>query len=116
MAKGFSQKLGVDYEETYSPVVKNDSLQTILAIAAARDLELVQLDVKTAFLNSELQQELYMEQPAGFEIKGREAEVCRLHRSLYGLKQASRAWNEKFNFFLVKYRFTRGLADPCVYF
>lgn len=57
-----------------------------------------------------------MEQPTGFEIKGREAEVFRLHRSLYGLKQASRAWNEKFNSFFVMYGFTRGMADPCVYF
>ena len=94
--------------------MKHDSLRTILAIAAERDLELIQLDVKTAFLYGDLREELYMEQPAGFKVKGREDEVCRLHRSLYGLKQSSRAWNEKFNSFLLKYGFTRGLADPCV--
>jgi len=116
VAKGFSQKKGVDYEETYSPVVKHDSLRTVLAVAAAKDLEMVQLDVKTAFLNGELEEELFMEQPAGFEVNGRENEVCRLQRSLYGLKQASRNWNKKFDSFIVKYGFTRGVADPCVYY
>jgi hypothetical protein len=91
-------------------------LRTVLAVAAAKDLEMVQLDLKTAFLNGELEEELFMGQPAGFEVNGRENEVCRLQRSLYGLKQASRNWNKKFDSFIVKYGFTRGVADPCVYY
>lgn len=113
VAKGFSQRPGIDYDETYSPVVKHDSLRTVLAIAAAEDLEIVQLDVKTAFLNGDLSEVLYMEQPTGFRTSDN---VCLLHRSLYGLKQASRAWNSKFNSFLIKYGFIRSSADPCFYF
>lgn len=76
---------------------------------------MVQLDVKTAFLNGDLHEELYMFQPTGFEIEGQEDLVCRLNKSLYGLKQASRSWNEKFNNFLVQYGFSQSKADPCVY-
>jgi transposase InsO family protein len=115
VAKGFTQRPGIDYEETYSPVVRHDSLRAVLAITAAENLEMVQLDVKTAFLNGDLHEELYMFQPTGFEIEGQEDLVCRLNKSLYGLKQASRSWNEKFNNFLVQYGFSQSKADPCVY-
>lgn len=108
VAKGFLQSPGIDYEETYSPVVKHDSLRTVLAIAAAEDLEIVQLDVKTALLNGDLEKELYMEQPTVFRTSD---DVCLLHRSLYGLKQTSRAWNSKFNGFLIKYGFIGSTAD-----
>jgi hypothetical protein len=114
VAKGFSQRPGIDYGETYSPVVKHDSLRTILSLAAARDLELLQLDVKTAFLNGDIDEELYMDQPTGFKEDSKM--VCLLKKGLYGLKQASRAWNEKFNHFLIQYGFTRSDADSCVYF
>jgi transposase InsO family protein len=115
VAKGFTQRPGIDYEETYSPVVRHDSLRAVLAITAAENLEMVQLDVKTAFLNGDLHEELYMFQPTGFEIEGQEDLVCRLNKLLYGLKQASRSWNEKFNNFLVQYGFSQSKADPCVY-
>jgi transposase InsO family protein len=115
VAKGFTQRPGIDYEETYSPVVRHDSLRAVLAITAAENLEMAQLDVKTAFLNGDLHEELYMFQPTGFEIEGQEDLVCRLNKSLYGLKQASRSWNEKFNNFLVQYGFSQSKADPCVY-
>lgn len=114
VAKGFSQRPGIDYGETYSPVVKHDSLRTILSLAAAHDLELLQLDVKTAFLNGDIDEELYTDQPTGFKEDSQM--VCLLKKGLYGLKQASRAWNEKFNHFLIQYGFTRSNADSCVYF
>jgi hypothetical protein len=116
VAKGYSQIYGLDYVDTFSPVVKPYSLRTILAIAAAKDLEMIQLDIKTAFLNGDLQEEIYMKQPEGFVIPGKENQVCRLLKSLYGLKQASRAWNQKFHAFIMKFGLTQSKADPCVYF
>ena len=115
VAKGFTQQAGIDYSETYSPVVRHDSLRVILAIAGKLDLEIVQMDVKTAFLYGDLQEELYMAQPTGFIKVGEEHLVCQLKRNLYGLKQASRAWNSKFNSFLIQYELQRSEADPCVY-
>ena len=82
----------------HAPVAKHYSLRLIMAIVAAKDLEIIQLDVKTAFLYGDLQEEIYMAQPEGFVIPGKEEAVCRLIKSLYGLKQASRAWNQKFKF------------------
>lgn len=116
VAKGFTQRPGIDFDETYSPVVKHDSLRAVLAIAGAEDLELLQMDVTTAFLHGELEEELYLHQPEGFAVKGRESEVYRLHKSLYGLKQASRTWNQKFDDFLTKFGLTASQADPCVYY
>ena len=95
--------------------MKHDSLRAVLAMAAERDLNMLQLDVKTAFLNGDSKEELYMKQPTGFVVSVREGEVCTLNRSIYGLKQASRAWNIKFHGFLIKFGFIRSRADPCVY-
>ena len=86
MAKGYTQKEGVDYEETFSLVVRFASVRLILAIIANLNLELYQMDVKTAFLNGELDEEIYMDQPIGFVTKGQEHKVCKLKRSIYGLK------------------------------
>ena len=80
VAKGFTQQAGIDYEETYSPVVRHDSLRVIFSVAAQKDLEMVQLDVTTAFLNGDLKEELYMEQPTGFVTPGKENQVCRLKK------------------------------------
>ena len=80
----------MDFEETFSPMVRFTSIRLILAIVAQSNLELHKMEVKTAFLNGELDEEIYMEQPVGFIIKGQEDKVCKLRRSLYGLKQASR--------------------------
>lgn len=89
VARGFSQKRGFDYTETYSPVAKLDTLRLFLALAHRDEMHVHQMDVKTAFLNGILHEEIYMTQPDGFQ-QGKDL-VCRLHRSLYELKQASRA-------------------------
>ncbi|KAM2380536.1 hypothetical protein EV1_040838 [Malus domestica] len=115
VVKGFGQKKGVDFDEIFSPVVKMTSIRVILGMAASMDLELEQLDVKTAFLHGNLEEEIYMEQPKGFEVKGKETLVCKLKKSLYGLKQAPRQWNKKFNSFMVSNGYKRTHADSCVY-
>lgn len=116
MAKGYTQRQGIDYGETYAPVVTYDSLRVILSTAAALDLELIQLDIKTAFLYGHLEEELYLEQPDGFIDPKNKSDVCLLKKSIYGLKQAPRMWNQEFNKFLVKFGLTRSTIDPCVYF
>ena len=90
VAKGYTQQQGIDYEETFSSVVKFASIRLILAIVAHMDLKLHQMDIKTVFLNGELNGEIYMEQPTGFIIQGQEHKVCKLNHSIYGLKQSSR--------------------------
>lgn len=116
VAKGYTQEYGVDYEETFAPVLKQSALRIILGLVAALDLEVKLLDVKTAFLYGELQEEIYMSQPEGFVIPGREKEVCRLIKCIYGLKQAPRVWNARFNEFLAAFGLVRSTADPCVYY
>ena len=88
--KGFGQRKGVDFDEIFSPVVKKSSIRTMLGIAASMNLEVEQLDVKTAFLHGDLEEEIYMEQLEGFIDKGNDQLVCKLKKSLYGLKQAPR--------------------------
>ncbi|KAD2393513.1 hypothetical protein E3N88_40490 [Mikania micrantha] len=95
--KGFRQKEGVDYFDTYSPVTRITSIRLVLGIAALRNLEVHQMDVKTAFLNGDLEEEIYMEQPEGFSALGQEGKVCKLVKSLYGLKQAPKQWHQKFD-------------------
>ena len=88
VVKGFRQKDGLDYFDTYSPVTRITSIRMLIAIAALYNLKIHQMDVKTAFLNGELNEEIYMEQPEGFSVPGKEKKVCKLVKSLYGLKQA----------------------------
>eukprot|EP00253_Pinus_taeda_P015738 PITA_15738 len=92
VARGFSQVEGVDYEETFTPVARYTSIRSIISIAAEMGWKIHQMDVKTAFLNGFIQEEVYIEQPLGFEVHGKESHVCRLKKALYGLKQAPRAW------------------------
>ncbi|KAI3472951.1 hypothetical protein Pfo_029197 [Paulownia fortunei] len=86
VAKGYAQKKGIDYNEVFSPVVKHSSIRILLALAAQLNLELAQLDIKTAFLHGDLEEEIYMTQPEGFKVAGKENWVCKLNKSLYGLK------------------------------
>ncbi|WJZ95622.1 hypothetical protein VitviT2T_014376 [Vitis vinifera] len=115
VAKGFTQKEGVDYEDTFSPVAMLKSIRILLSIAAYYDYEIWQMDVKTTFLNGHLEETIYMVQPEGFVVKDQEQKVCKLQRSIYGLKQASRSWNIKFNEAIKSYGFEQNLGEPCVY-
>jgi hypothetical protein len=92
VARGFSQIEGADYDETFTPVVRYTYIQSIIDIAAEMGWRIHQMDVKTAFLNGFIEEEVYIEQPQGFEVLGRESHVCLLRKALYGLKQAPRAW------------------------
>ena len=103
--KGFWQVQGVDYDETFSPVAMLKSIRIMLVIVAFHDYEIWQMDVKTAFLNGFLEEELYMMQPEGF-INPKDAnKVCKLQRSIYGLVQASRSWNIRFDKVIKAYGF-----------
>eukprot|EP00253_Pinus_taeda_P035139 PITA_35139 len=113
VAKGFQQVHGIDYDETFAPVAKMDSIRLTLAIAAAQRWEVHQMDVKNAFLHGDLSEEIYMEQPHGFIQDS--SLVCRLKKSLYGLKQAPRAWYTKMDSFLLSQNFERCKSDPNVY-
>jgi len=96
--------------------VKYDTLRVILSFVAAHNLEVSQLDVKTAFPSGHLEEEIYLQQPKGFVFAGQEDSICRLHKCLYGLKQASRVWNNTFNTLLKKFRLRPStFANPCLY-
>ncbi len=115
VAQGYTQKFGVDYDETFCPVVRMESFRTILASAIQKDLKLHQIDVTTAFLNGELEEEVYMKQPQGFILEGQEKLVCRLNKSIYGLKQSPRCWNTALHRKLDDMGFVQSTSDPCVY-
>jgi hypothetical protein len=107
---------GIDYEETFAPVARYTSIRTINALAASMGWKLHQMDVKTAFLNDEIEEEVYIEQPEGFVIHDEKTYVCRLKKALYGLKQAPRAWYEKIDGFLMSLGFGKGVVDPNLYY
>src|SRR6266404_1438524 len=115
VAKGFTQIPGIDFDETFSPVARFESLRLLLALAALEDWEIHQMDVKSAFLNGVLEEEIYMEQPQGFITTGQETKVCRLRKAIYGLKQASCAWNLQFHGVLVGLGFKRTHSDAGFY-
>lgn len=115
MAKGYIQREGVDYEETFSPVAMLKSIRILLSIATFYDYEIWQMDVKTAFLNGNLEKSIYMSQPEGFIKQDQEQKVCKLKKSIYGLKQASRSWNIRFDTAIKSYGFEQNVDEPCVY-
>ena len=115
VTKGYSQEERIDYEDTFSSIVIITSVRLILAIVAHMDLELYQMHVKIAFLNGELDEEIYMDQSLFFESKGQEHKVCKFKRSIYGLKQASRQWNIKFHHVVLKDGFKMMEEDHCMY-
>jgi hypothetical protein len=100
VAKGYSQVSGIDFGDIFSPVAKVTSIRLLLSVATAFDFEVEQMDVKTTFLHGDLEEEIYMKQPEGFAVKGKKELVCKLKKSLYGLKQSPRMWYQKFDTFI----------------
>nr|GEY57700.1 retrovirus-related Pol polyprotein from transposon TNT 1-94 [Tanacetum cinerariifolium] len=115
VAKDYAQKEGIDYNEIFSLVVKYSSIRILLALVALLHLELVQMDVKTAFLHGNLEEEIYMVQQEGFKVAEKEHEVCKLHKSLCGLKQSPRHWYKRFDKFMMESKYIRSKYDHCVY-
>ena len=115
VAQGCTQMYGLDYEETFSPVVRFESVRFLLAIGALHQLQLHQMDVSTAFLHGELTDEVYMRQPEGFIKPGKEYLVCHLKRSIYGLKQSPHCWNHTLDNHLKEMGFKQAPCDPCLY-
>ena len=113
MACGFQQEHGRDYDETFAPVAHMTTIRTLLAVASIRHWSVSQLDVKNAFLNGELREEVYMQPPPGYSVP--DGMVCRLRRSLYGLKQAPRAWFERFASVVTAAGFSASDHDPALF-
>jgi Reverse transcriptase (RNA-dependent DNA polymerase) len=112
VVKGYAQEYGIDYEEIFSPVARIETVRLVLALAAQLKVTIFQLDVKSAFLNGDLTEEVYIDQPPGFDKKGKENQVYRLLKALYGLKQASRAWYSKIDDFFENCGFSKSMSEP----
>jgi hypothetical protein len=115
VVRGFTQRPGVDFDETFSPVVKSATIRAVLAIAAARDWPVHQMDVNNAFLHGHLVERVYCQQPAGFVDEHHPDHVCLLDKSLYGLKQAPRAWFDRFAKFMSTLGFIAARSDPSLF-
>ena len=115
VAKGYVQQHGIDFEEVFAPVARLETIRLLISVAATNGWEVHHLDVKTAFLHGELNEIVYVTQPEGFEVKGSEGKVYKLHKALYGLRQAPRAWNNKLNQILQGLKFKKCSKEPTVY-
>ncbi|MCO5561943.1 hypothetical protein L7F22_015569 [Adiantum nelumboides] len=119
VAKGFKQQKGVNFDEIFSPLIKMTTLCTVLGLVAFQDMELVQMDVKTAFLHGDLDETVYMKQPEGFSNEptkpNKSKLVCKLKEALYGLKKGSRQWYQKFDKFMQSQGYTRSQEDHYLY-
>jgi len=115
VAKRFSQKKGINYDEIFSPVVRHTFIRAVLALVTTWDLHLEQMDVKIAFLHGDLEEQIYMQQPEGFSQPGHEHLVCRLKKSLYGLKQSPRQWYKRFDSYMIQIGYKSCEYDCCVY-
>ncbi|KAG8492727.1 hypothetical protein CXB51_010487 [Gossypium anomalum] len=113
--QGFSQKYGLDYIETFAPVARLDTIRLLIALAAQKQWKIHQLDVKSAFLNGFLEEEIYIDQPQGFVVSGKEQMVYKLKKALYGLKQAPRAWYTRIDSYLLSLGFERSISEPTLY-
>ncbi|KAK1680872.1 hypothetical protein QYE76_041720 [Lolium multiflorum] len=115
VAKGYVQEQGVDFEEVFAPVARMESVRLIIALAAQESWKLHHMDVKSAFLNGELEEEVYVKQPPGFVKRGEEHKVLKLHKALYGLRQAPRAWNIKLDRALISLGFEKSPLEHAMY-
>ena len=115
VAQGYNQEEGIDYEETFVPVVRLEAIRMLLAFACFKDFVFYQMDVKSAFLNGFINEEVYVEQPPGFEERDGSDKVYLLKKALYGLKQAPRAWYDTLSEFLVKHGFKKGTVDRTLF-
>lgn len=115
VAKGYSQVPGIDYVDTFAPVAKFSTFRTLLTVSASLDMEMVQMDVSTAFLNGNIDEELFIDQPEGFVEKGKETFVCKLNKSIYGLRQSPRQWYKKLESVLVADGFSKSRSDGCLF-
>ena len=113
--RGFIQRPGIDYDETFSPVVKPATAHTVLSLALSQDWPIHQLDVKNAFLHGTLSETVYCSQPTGFVDSAHPSYVCKLNKSLYGLKQAPRAWYSRFAAYLIKLGFVEAKCDTSLF-
>jgi hypothetical protein len=115
VAQGFSQKVGIEYEETFAPVARLEAIKILLAFSVAKRFRLYQMDVKSAFLNGFLEEEVYVRQPPGFESVEFPHRVYKLRKALYGLKQAHRAWYGRLRVFLFSKGFQMGKVDKILF-
>ena len=115
VAKGFTQREGIDYTETFSPVSKKGSLRIIMALVAHFDFDLHQIYMKTTFLNGNIEEEVYMKQPKGLFSSEGEHLICKLKKSIYGLKQVSHQWYLKFHEVITSFGFEEYIMDQCIY-
>lgn len=115
VVKGYAQEAGIDFEETFSPVARFETIRLVISLAAQYGWEIKQFDVKSAFLNGVLEEEVYVVQPPGFEVVGKENMVYKLHKALYGLKQAPRAWYSRIDTYLESNGYKMSLNEPTMY-
>lgn len=114
VAKGYTQRACIDYNETYAPVVRYSSIRFLIALAINKGVQIHQMDAVCAFLQGDLSETIYLEQPEDFDVKS--GRVCKQNRAIYGLKQSSRQWNLKLNSKLKKFNLAKSMMDPCIYY
>ena len=115
VVKGYKQRQGVDYEDVFAPVARLETVRLILSLAAQHQWKIMQMDVKSTFLNRRLEEEVYVDQPPGYEVKGEKGKVLRLKKALYGLKQAPRAWNQCIDQYLAHEGFVKCPHEHALY-
>jgi hypothetical protein len=115
VAQGYNQQEGIDYDETFAPVARLESIRILLAYACAHNFKLFQMDVKSAFLNGVINEEVYVAQPPGFINFEKPNHVYKLKKAFYGLKQAPKAWYDRLKTFLVDHKYTMGLVDNTLF-